>query len=258
MTERWLFLNTGFKPGEFNMKFDENLALLFSKGKIPPVLRVYGWKPYAISIGYNQGIEIFDIGKIKSFGFDLVRRPTGGRAILHAEELTYSVVMNSGGKSVIEIYNLISEAIVAGLNFLGADVELETSMPDFSKSYKDYRSIPCFAITSKYEVKYKGRKLVGSAQRRYGDVVLQHGSILIGEFHKKLPEFLKTEDVEIIEEIKNGIENKTICLREILGRDVSFEEVAEAMRVGFEMRFGVKFDKKDPLVYDESHDENIT
>ncbi|WP_219916524.1 lipoate--protein ligase family protein [Candidatus Thermokryptus mobilis] len=229
------------------MKFDEFLVDLFSKGEIPPVLRVYGWKPYAISIGYNQNIEIFDIEKIKSFGFDIVRRPTGGRAILHAEELTYSVVMNSKGKSVIEIYNLISEAIVSGLNLLGVEVELEISMPDFVKSYKDYRSIPCFAITSKYEVKYKGRKLVGSAQRRYGDVVLQHGSILIGDFHKKLPEFLKTDKVEIIEEIKGEIENKTICLNEILGRDVSFDEVADVLRSGFEMRFGAKFDKKDFL-----------
>ncbi len=258
MTEKWLFLNTGFKPGEFNMKFDEHLAELFSKGKIPPVLRVYGWKPYAISIGYNQNIEIFDIEKIKSYGFDLVRRPTGGRAILHAEELTYSVVMSSNGRNVIEIYNLISEAIVSALNFLGAEVELETSMPDLSRSYKDYRSIPCFAITSKYEVKYKGRKLVGSAQRRYGDVVLQHGSILIGDFHKKLPEFLKTDKVEIIEGIKNEIENKTICLREVLGRDVSFDEVAEAMQIGFEMKLGVKFDKKNSLLYEESYDEDIT
>jgi len=243
MSKRWLFINTGFRDGEFNMKFDEELARLFAEGKIKPVLRVYGWRPYTISIGYNQDEKVFDIEKIKNSGLGFVRRPTGGRAVLHSEELTYSVVLNSEGRSVLEVYNMLSRAIAKGLSLLGAEFELEEAQPDFAKFYKQFNSIPCFASSARYEVHHKGKKLVGSAQRRYGDVVLQHGSILIGEFHKKLPEFLRVDSSELIEKMKDEIENKTICLNEIFGREISFEEVADVLRKGFEMELGVEFEE---------------
>ncbi len=249
MSEKWIFLNTGFRDGNFNMKFDEHLAFLFSKGRIKPVLRVYGWKPYTISIGYNQDENFFDFEKIKNAGLGFVRRPTGGRAVLHAEELTYSIVMNSQGKNVIEVYNLISRAIVNGLNLLGAELELAQTEQNFRTFYKDFKSIPCFASLAKYEIQFKGKKLVGSAQRRFGDVVLQHGSILIGEFHKKLPEFLKIDSIEEIEKIRAEIEEKTICLNEILHRDVSFDEVAHVLKLGFEKEFGIEFEDKS--LFDE-------
>lgn len=242
MSEKWLFINTGYKDGEFNMNFDEHLVFLFSAGKLRPTLRVYGWRPYTISIGYNQDEKVFDVDKIKKTGFGFVRRPTGGRAVLHAEEVTYSVVMSSSRRSTMEIYNLISRAIVHGLNLLGAKLEFVQVQPDFLKLYRDLSSIPCFSSSAKYEVQFQGKKLVGSAQRRYGDVVLQHGSILIGDFHKKLPEFLKVDSVDLIEKIKDEIENKTICLNEILGREVSFEEVAEVLVEGFKAEFNIEFE----------------
>lgn len=251
ISKKWIFLNTGFHDGEFNMMFDQNLAHLFSLGKIKPVLRVYGWKPYSISIGYNQDENAFDFQKIRASGIGFVRRPTGGRAILHSEELTYSVVMNAGGKSVLEVYNLLSRAIAKGLSLLGAEFELEESQPDFAKLYKHFSSIPCFASSAKYEIHYKGKKVVGSAQRRYGDVVLQHGSILIGEYHKKLPEFLKVDSSDLIEQIKYEIDNRTICLKEVLGREVSFEEVAVALKKGFEIELGIEFEELTQIKFNK-------
>lgn len=251
MNKRWIFLNTGFHDGEFNMKFDQKLAHLFSAGKIKPVLRVYGWRPYTISIGYNQDENVFDFEKIKSSGIGFVRRPTGGRAILHSEELTYSVVMNADGKSVLDVYNLLSQAIAKGLSLLGAEFELEESQPDFVKLYRHFNSIPCFASSAKYEIHYKGKKVVGSAQRRYGDVVLQHGSILIGGYHKRLPEFLKVDSRDLIDQIKYEIEDKTICLNEIFGREVSFEEVAVALKKGFEIELGIEFEDLSQIKFQE-------
>ncbi|MEN3038164.1 MAG: lipoate--protein ligase family protein [Candidatus Kryptonium sp.] len=251
MNSKWIFLNTGFNDGEFNMKFDENLARLFAEGKIKPVLRVYGWRPYTISIGYNQDERVFDFDKIRSSGIGFVRRPTGGRAILHSEELTYSVVMNSEGKNVLEIYNMLSKAIARGLSLLGVEFELEESQPDFKKLYRQFNSIPCFASSAKYEIHYKGKKVVGSAQRRYGDVVLQHGSILIGEFHKKLPEFLKVDSQDLIEQLKDEIENKTISLNEIFGRQVEFNEVADVLKRGFEMELGIEFEEISQTKFQE-------
>ncbi|MCS7229818.1 MAG: lipoate--protein ligase family protein [Candidatus Kryptonium sp.] len=250
-SNKWIFLNTGFNDGEFNMRFDENLARLFAEGKIKPVLRVYGWRPYTISIGYNQDEKVFDFDKIKKTGIGFVRRPTGGRAILHSEELTYSVVMSSGGKSVLEIYNMLSKAIARGLSLLGVEFELEESQPDFKKLYREFNSIPCFASSAKYEIHYKGRKIVGSAQRRYGDVVLQHGSILIGEFHKKLPEFLKIDSQDLIEQLKDEIENKTISLNEIFGRQIKFEEVADVLKRGFEIELGIEFEEISQTKFQE-------
>ncbi len=258
MSEKWFFINTGFKDGKFNMNFDEHLVFLFSSGEIKPTLRVYGWRPYTISIGYNQDEKVFDIDKIKKAGLGFVRRPTGGRAVLHSEELTYSVVMDAKGKSVLEIYNLISRAIVRGLNLLGVKLELAQTQPDFRELYADLSSIPCFASSARYEVQYRGKKLVGSAQRRYGDVVLQHGSILIGEFHKKLPEFLKIDSTDLIERMKDEIQNKTICLNEILGREVTFEEVAEVLKEGFKSEFNIEFEtEKIEFVYEEGDGEDI-
>ncbi len=258
MNEKWLFINTGFKDGRFNMSFDEHLASLFSSGRIKSTLRVYGWRPYTISIGYNQDEKVFDIEKIKKAGLGFVRRPTGGRAVLHAEELTYSVVMSAGGRNVLEIYNLISRAIVCGLNLLGAKLELAQAQADFRKLYGDLSSIPCFSSSAKYEVQFQGKKLVGSAQRRYGDVVLQHGSILIGEFHKKLPEFLEVDSTDLIEKIKDEIENKTVCLNEILGREVSSEEVAEVLKEGFRSEFNIEFETEEiAFIYEEGNSENI-
>lgn len=249
MRENWSFIDTGFRDGKFNMKFDEHLAMLLGEGKIKPTLRVYGWKPYAISIGYNQDEGIFDRGKLKHAGIDLVRRPTGGRAILHAEELTYSVVIFADERNTLEIYSQISRAIVFGLRVLGANVDIERSQVDFLKIYRDISSIPCFSNSARYEIQFKGRKLVGSAQRRYGDVVLQHGSILIGDYHKRLPEFINPSvlsrsgqsDKDAVKKLVRKLEERTVCLNEILGRDVSFFEVMDAIKIGFEMEFGVKF-----------------
>ncbi len=95
----WHFINTGFHAGEFNMRFDMELAKKLQLGGILPTLRVYGWKPWAVSLGYNQKKDDVHPDKCSEFGFDIVRRPTGGRAILHANELTYSVVMPAEGKT---------------------------------------------------------------------------------------------------------------------------------------------------------------
>src|SRR5690606_2653286 len=111
---------------------------------------------------------------------------TGGRAILHAQELTYSVVMPSEGRSIMEVYRQISEALTAGLKSLAPDIGIAKSQPDFQKLYREPGSIPCFSSSARYEIEFDGRKVVGSAQRRIGSAVLQHGSILIGDAHLAL------------------------------------------------------------------------
>jgi lipoate-protein ligase A len=228
------------------MYVDELLAKRLVDNEGSPTVRFYGWKPFAISLGYNQRGYDLDETKCAMHGIDIVRRPTGGRAILHAEELTYSVVMFANGKSISDVYSEISKALVCGLRMLGADVEYVAAQPNFSQLYRSQSSIPCFSSSARYEIQYRGRKLVGSAQRRYhsprcAEVVLQHGSVLLGAAHKELSELLHVENEEVHAAIRRDFDSKTVDLSSILGRDVSFDEVAIAVKKGFEREWKIVF-----------------
>ena len=249
-TAGWRFLNSGFHSGAHNMRVDELLARRLLENEGWPTLRVYGWEPHAVSLGYNQRRHDFDESRCALNGIDIVRRPTGGRAILHAEELTYSVVMPANGKSIEDVYCEISKALERGLQMLGADVAYSATQPQFAQLYRTQSSIPCFASSARYEIQYRGKKLVGSAQRRYvspggAEVVLQHGSILIGAEHKRLAELVSIQDEEVYAAIQHDLNAKTIELSSILCRDVRFEEVARAVRDGFEREWNVDFIESD-------------
>ncbi len=235
---RWQYRNTGFHDGTYNMEYDEHLAHQLQDGKILPTLRIYGWKPHCISLGYNQNENEINKEQCKKLGIDIVRRATGGRAILHAEELTYSVVMFAENFSIQEMSASISKALVRGLQLLGANVEYSTTQPKFSSLYKNPTSVPCFTSSAKYEIHFQGKKLVGSAQRRFSsphakEVLLQHGSILIGTAHKKLTDVLVIDEkTKMI--IQQELQEKTTELSTILKKNISFDEVAEAIKKGFE------------------------
>ncbi|MBW7887023.1 MAG: lipoate--protein ligase family protein [Bacteroidetes bacterium] len=246
VVEHWQFLNTGFLSGSKNMEVDEKLAQQLLRGEISSTLRVYGWKPWAISLGYNQKESEINEAECRARGIEIVRRPTGGRAILHANELTYSVVLPSEQKSIHAIYSEISRAIASGLRFLGAEIEFEQHQPDFQMLYKSRNSIPCFSSAARFEILHSGKKLVGSAQRRYtsgsgNEIVLQHGSILIGSEHQQLAELLNVPENEARESIRRNLQERTTTLNDILQRDVSFEEVASALQYGFESELHIQF-----------------
>lgn len=239
LPSEWFFIDTGRQSGEFNMKFDLGLVEEFRITGVP-VLRLYGWQPYCISLGRNQNEADIDIELAGRDGIEVVKRPTGGKAVLHSEELTYSVVMETGGVSVRESYNMISAALVGGLKELAADLELSESSADFQKLFRDPSAIPCFSTSAIYEVEHHGRKLVGSAQHRFGDILLQHGSILIGDHHKRIVDYLKIDDA-VKEKTRKDLEEHTVTLTEILGRDVGQDEVANVVVKGFVEKFKAEF-----------------
>jgi len=254
----WQFINTGFQSGKFNMQFDIALAEKLQRGEILPTLRVYGWKPWAVSLGYNQNEDDINKNKCSEFGFDVVRRPTGGRAILHANEVTYSVAMPAQGRGITEVYSAISKALVLGLKKICANVNYETSQPSFQQLYRQQESIPCFSSSARYEVQISGRKLVGSAQRRFvssdsPEVVLQHGSILLGQEHQLLAEALNVAG-DVQRRIQQDIEQKTIDLSTAVGRIVTFQEAANAIKLGFEETLNISFtsEKMDSTLEVES------
>lgn len=223
------------------MAIDEALAR--SPNLHVPVLRVYRWQPFTISIGHNQSLEELDLLKCRRDGIGVVRRPTGGRAIFHAHEVTYSVMANEqlfGNKNnSIEIYNHISSAIVLGLQKLDLPVELQR-MTEPDAAFPHYKNrFACFATSAKYEIHHNGRKVVGSAQRRLGESFLQHGSIILGNQHLNLVDYLRQAENGKAEAARQQLQEKTICIEAILQREVSYEEVVAKLSAGFEEYFQI-------------------
>jgi lipoate-protein ligase A len=178
----------GGATGAVNMARDASLLKEHKPGD-DPILRLYRWEPAAVTIGYNQDMSDFDATALDAAGYDLVRRPTGGRAILHADELTYAVIGSSPGPvfgaSLHETYMKINEALLDFLRGLGIEADISEG-----ESRDQMRGLVCFRSAGRHEVSVAGRKVIGSAQRRSGGVFLQHGSILAGPRHLDLPTYL--------------------------------------------------------------------
>lgn len=225
------------------MEYDINLANESLPESI--CLRLYRWAPYCISLGANQTLESLDLKKLTDDGFDYVKRPTGGRAVFHSEELTYAVVINSGTFTPKGAYKIINEALLRGLSLFDSrltDAGLEKEEVNFKEHYSSGLSAACFSVPSRSEVKFDGRKLIGSAQRKTGNVILQHGSINTGDFHKKIVDYLILTPKEK-EDLKNLLDNKTSDIRSITGQDVDFQKLSKTIVEGFRQRFSLDFEK---------------
>jgi lipoate-protein ligase A len=178
---RWRLLRTGKQPPARNMALDEAIMHAVGAGRVLPTVRLYGWNPSTLSIGHFQRIGDIDREALAQDGYGLVRRPSGGRAVWHADEVTYAIVVPEGmdgvPTSVIASYRLWSEGICAALVRCGLPAMLAPVGPRVA--HGDERSAGCFDVPSAYEVVIEGRKVVGSAQWRQHGAILQHGSILL-------------------------------------------------------------------------------
>jgi len=220
----------GAAAGERNMEADAALADALARGEIPPTLRLYGWSPPAISIGYHQSEEDFDAVKMADAGIRLVRRPTGGRAILHWEELTYAAVLPLAAGSPREIYTAIHRTFLRGVLSMGIPADLGDGDGDMRAAGASPGGIACFSTSAKSEIRSGGKKLVGSAQRKVGGVILQHGSFLLGPRHLGIAEFVRPDRRGVA---LTGLASRTTDAETILGRPVSFAEAAGAISAAF-------------------------
>ena len=179
---RWRLVHDGELSGAANMARDVAMLEAVAAGEVEPSLRLYGWDPPCLSLGRHQGVGAADLKFCRAEGIDVVRRPTGGRALLHHLELTYAVVAPLGEsplpRGLQEAYRVICGALVRAMRSLGVaadltggEVNLELPGPR--------TTVPCFEAPAGGEVVVAGRKLVGSAMRAHGGAVLQHGAILL-------------------------------------------------------------------------------
>lgn len=239
----WKFISSGINSGSYNMDFDMMLAKSLNNNEA--ILRLYQWNPYCISIGTNQSEGSLKLEKIITNNIDVVTRPTGGRAILHSEELTYSVIYPIGNKfPPKELYREINLALKKGLimfNSILENIKLEYVQPNFPSFYKKDKSVVCFAVSSKNEINFEGKKIVGSAQRKMKNVILQHGSILCGGKHKEITEYLNLPE-ESLMEIRTEMNYNTTDLNEILKEKINIGRLISCIKRGFEIHFNFAFE----------------
>ncbi|HWR28060.1 MAG TPA: biotin/lipoate A/B protein ligase family protein [Candidatus Thermoplasmatota archaeon] len=223
MTEQWRLLQTGFKNAYSNMAIDKAILVVNSEGNVPPTVRFYGWSPPAISIGYFQSLtEEIDIQACERFGIDYVRRITGGGAVFHEKELTYSIVVAESHpaipKNILKSYGRICGAVMKGLLQLGIESE-----------YAPINDI----VTG-------GRKISGNAQTRKFETVLQHGTVLMDVDVDTMFSLLKVPNEKIKDKLIADVKQRVTSMKHILGKEIGFQEVARAMKIGFEEEFNVE------------------
>ncbi len=227
-----LLRHGGLRP-DLNMALDEAL------GTEPPVLRLYAWEPPAISIGYFQAAAAFPEARLERDGMRLVRRVTGGAAIDHTDDLTYSVIARPDAAlfagDVPASYFRIHEAIAAGLRRLGVETAPRTDRPVVSDSGRA-GEVVCFHKATAFDLLWHGRKIVGSAQRRTRERVIHHGSI---------------------PRRRNGLAGEAASLEDALGRVPEFDEVADAIESGFAETLGVRLERDEVTAEERAAAERI-
>ncbi|GEL78406.1 lipoate--protein ligase family protein [Tenuibacillus multivorans] len=233
--ETWYFINTGSHDAAYNMAFDECLLHWHSKGQIPPVLRFYTWDPATMSVGYFQKVDgKIHIDNVEKHGFGFVRRLTGGRAVLHDHELTYSVVVSEDHpkmpKTVTEAYRVITKGLLEGYRNLNIDAEM--AVPE--GKLNNTGSAVCFDEPSWYELVIDGKKAAGSAQTRKQGVILQHGSVPISMDNDQLFDLFVYPSDNVRQRVKTKFADKATTMEAYLGRNLTLDEVEEAFYHGFE------------------------
>jgi lipoate-protein ligase A len=229
-------LRAAGRSGAWNMAVDEAILAETEAGRSPPTLRVYGWTPACISLGHSQrASRELDLERVRALGYDVVVRATGGRAVLHIGELTYSIIAPNHAEDWCATqaisYRTISQAVAQALSDEGFGVSLDRGYP-VEKPQALRAMTPCFSSTARSEVVWGDRKVVGSAQRRTRGAFLQHGSILVSRDHRKMVDCLNL-DADRREGYLEILDRNAVSLEEALGRNLDWATLAG----GFEKRF---------------------
>jgi lipoate-protein ligase A len=254
----WRLINTGVSDGATNMAVDEALMQSVAENRSPPTLRFYGWDPPCVSVGYSQSVrKEVDLERCRERGYSWVRRPTGGRAILHIDELTYSVVAPQGearvAGDIISSYRRLSLGLVEGLRTLHGGVVQAGRMETINGLEK---SAACFDVPSHFEVTAYERKLVGSAQVRRNGVVLQHGAIPLEGDVSRLVEVLALPEPDRVA-LRDKLLDRAIALDEVVGRVVPFDETAKALTRGFGTALNLEFTPGELTPYEREAVEGL-
>lgn len=251
---RWHFWYSGPADGPTQMAIDAALLAAREQGEIPNVFRLYTWHPPAVSLGHHQDpARELHPGRLAARGLEVARRPTGGRAILHADELTYAVVAPVAdeqlGCSLAASHAAISGIFRLALRRIGVLAELAAPRPAAIRPVAaDGPAAPCFAAPTRSELLVDGRKILGSAQRRLCGSFLQHGSLLLGDDHLELADLLRIP-VGQAAAWRDRLRADTTTVTRAAGRRVPLRELMEALAGAIEewgLAASVEFSQSPP------------
>ena len=216
-----------------------------------PTLRLYAWEPACLSLGQAQPFTDIDMNRLKERGWEVVRRATGGRAILHTDELTYSVMAPNDEPSVeggvLESYNRLAQALLLAVKNLNLPVEMKEGKTDGNRTTNPI----CFEVPSTYEITVDGKKLIGSAQARKKEGVLQHGSLPLTGDLARICQALAFENEAARTDASRRLLARAATVESALGRAVTWETAAQAFIHAFEAQLGLSL-KRGTLSESES------
>jgi lipoate-protein ligase A len=225
------------------MALDEAILDQAGRGDIPPTLRLYAWDPPCLSLGHAQPFADVDIIHLESRGWEVVRRITGGRAILHTDELTYSVNGPADeptlAGTVLESYNRLAGALLAAVHDLSLPVEMKEGKAESNGEPNPV----CFEVPSTYEITVAGKKLIGSAQARRREGVLQHGSLPLTGDLTRICQALVFPDEPAREKAMKRLLERATTVGSVLGREVDWETAAQVFVRAFEAQLGLRLEE---------------
>lgn len=224
----WRLILSDSQPGSLNMAIDAAILAAVENGKSPPTLRLYSWNPPCLSLGYNQPYTDADLDQLAAKNWDVVRRPTGGRAILHADELTYAVIgpltdPRLAG-SLMDSYQNISRALFDTLTELSLPVEVHSG-----KNPEAHHQPVCFENPSNFEITANGKKIIGSAQSRKKNCLLQHGSLPLSGDLTRITQVLYYETETERHQAGEVLLQKAATVHDVLGSEISWDGAAKTM-----------------------------
>ena len=241
----WRLLITPPASGAWNMALDEAILEHIGSGDSPPTLRLYAWEPACLSLGHAQPFADVDTARLRERGWEVVRRLTGGRAILHTDEITYSVIGPSDeprlAGTVLESYNRLAQALLCAVKELDLPVELEEERVENGPTSNPV----CFEIPSTYEITVNGKKLIGSAQARKKEGVLQHGSLPLTGDLARICQALVFENETARGMAANRLLARASTVESALGREVGWETAAQSFVHAFEAVLGLSLQTGD-------------
>ena len=247
----WRLISDAPQTGAANMATDEAIAVAFSEGKVPPTLRLYSWSVPTFSIGAFQRLESAWVKQFEENTLSLVRRITGGRGLLHDSEMTYSVIASTKeplfSLGIKGTFQSLAKGLLKGMEILGVNAAVYRPLrKDRRMRLKDPL---CFSAPSWYEITAEGKKLIGSAQKRWLTYFLQHGSLMVEK--RQITQMQNHPMKEFVSE-------NQIALSEILPELPPHNRLIEALKSGFESALGIHFVLGEITSYEQRMTKQLT
>ncbi|MBV6395289.1 MAG: Octanoyltransferase LipM [Anaerolineales bacterium] len=257
MNSTWRLLVSPPARGAWNMAVDESILESIHRGDSLPTLRLYSWSPACLSLGHAQPCADVDSVRLRARGWEVVRRITGGRAILHTDELTYSVTGPAENPilagSVLESYSRLAQALLHAVRDLSLPVEMKEGKADESGKTNPV----CFEVPSTYEITVNGKKLIGSAQARKKEGVLQHGSLPLTGDLTRITQALVFKDEFSRQSAADRLLDRATTVETVLGVAVDWETAARSIVRAFEAQLGITFERGELSAWESTRAEQL-